>query len=183
MLTSGTQVCGFKPFGREVPCRIFAARKRTLFDYVEVGSQAKLVDHFSFEVPSFTNRGLRDRAARGAIEDSTLEQLGRPWNWRRQPKGAMYSTKGQSKKGLGAYGVTGRLPISLFSVSCVSDLVHCEVLRKGTRKEVAGLAIETVGLLWRISRIFVKFWMGFSEKCCGTKTGFVKIGAVTVIFY
>jgi hypothetical protein len=93
MLASGTQVCGFKPgrsrrifsgvkilsmpsFGREVKpfvlCRRFAARKRTLFDYVEFGSQAKLVDHFSLEVSSFSNRGLRDRAARGSIEGSTL---------------------------------------------------------------------------------------------------------------
>jgi hypothetical protein len=51
-------------FGREVklfvPYRRFAARKRTLFDYVEVGSQAKLVGHFSLEVPFFCNRGLRD---------------------------------------------------------------------------------------------------------------------------
>jgi hypothetical protein len=110
-LASGTQVCGFKPgwsrriflgvnilsmpsFGREVkpfiPCCRFSARKRTLFDYVEVGSQAKLVGHFSLEVPSFSDRGLRDRAARGSIEGSTLEQHGRPWSWWRQPKGAVY---------------------------------------------------------------------------------------------
>jgi hypothetical protein len=93
MLASGTQVCGVF-FGRKnpqyaflrkgskpfVPCRRFAARKRTLFDYVEVGSQAKLVGHFSLEVPSFSNRGIRDRAAWGSIEGSTLEQHGHPWS-------------------------------------------------------------------------------------------------------
>jgi hypothetical protein len=81
-------------FGREVKpfvlCRRFAARKRTLFDYVEVGSQAKLVGHFSLEVPFFSNRGLRDQAARGSIEGSTLEQHGCPWSLRRQPKDAVY---------------------------------------------------------------------------------------------
>jgi hypothetical protein len=94
MLASGTQICGvffsgvkilsIPSFEREVkpfvPCRKFAARKRTLFDYVEVGSQAKLVGHFSLEVPSFSNRGLRDRDARGSKEGSTLEQHGRPWS-------------------------------------------------------------------------------------------------------
>jgi hypothetical protein len=71
-------------FGREVnpfvPCHRFVARKRTLFDYVEVVSQAKLVGHFSLEVPSFFNRGLRDQAAWGSTEGSTLEQHGHPWS-------------------------------------------------------------------------------------------------------
>jgi hypothetical protein len=57
-------------FGREVKpavaCRRFAARKRTLFYYVEVGPQVKLFGHFSLEVPSFSNRGLGDRTARGS---------------------------------------------------------------------------------------------------------------------
>jgi hypothetical protein len=52
---SGVKILSMPSFGREVktfvPFRRFAARKRTLFDYVEVGSQAKLVGHFSLEVP------------------------------------------------------------------------------------------------------------------------------------
>jgi hypothetical protein len=128
MLASGTQVCGFKPgrsrqifsgvkilsmpsFGREVkpfvPCCRFAARKRILFDYVEVGSQAKLVCHFSLKVPSFSNRGLRNWAARGSIEGSTLEQHDGGNQKAR-------CTKGQYNKGLGAYGVT-RPPTNLSS--------------------------------------------------------------------
>jgi hypothetical protein len=58
----GVKFLSMPSFGREVnpfvPRRRFAARKRTLFDYVEVGSQAKLVIHFSLELPSFSNRGL-----------------------------------------------------------------------------------------------------------------------------
>jgi hypothetical protein len=84
---SGVKILSMPSFGREVkqfvPCRRFAARKRTLFYYVEVG-------HFSLEVPSFSNRVLRNRAARGSTEGSTLEQHGRPWSWRWQPKGAVY---------------------------------------------------------------------------------------------
>jgi hypothetical protein len=68
---SGVKILNMPSFGREVkpfvPCRRFAARKRTLFDYVEVRSQAKLVGHFSLEVPS-SNRGLHTRAAWAPLE-------------------------------------------------------------------------------------------------------------------
>jgi hypothetical protein len=49
-------------------------------DYMEVGSKAKFVGHFSPELSSFANRGLRARATRGSIEGSTLVQHGRPWS-------------------------------------------------------------------------------------------------------
>jgi hypothetical protein len=44
-----------------VPCRRFAACKRTLWSTWESESQAKLTGHFSPVIPSFTNRGLSCR--------------------------------------------------------------------------------------------------------------------------
>jgi hypothetical protein len=92
MLASGTRVRGFIP-GRS--CWIFSGVKilsmpsfgskavgpmsqicgtlKNLCDYMEVGSKAKFVGHFSLF--SFTNR-----AARGPTEGSTLVQHGRPWS-------------------------------------------------------------------------------------------------------
>jgi hypothetical protein len=79
MLVSGTQVRGFAPdrsrpvspaekihsmpsFGGEVkpfvPCRRYAACKRTLRFTSKSESQTKLTDHFSPVIPSFINRGL-----------------------------------------------------------------------------------------------------------------------------
>jgi hypothetical protein len=115
-------------FGREVkpfvPCRRFAARKRTLFDYAEVGSQAKLVGHFSLEVPSFSNRGLRDRVARGPIEGSTLDSMGALGVDGGNQK--VRYTKGQYNKGLGAYGVTRPLTnLSIYLIAAFRHLGKC----------------------------------------------------------
>jgi hypothetical protein len=93
MLASGNQVRGFKPgrslrifFGRKNPQHAFLRRGskavcpmsqlcgmlKNPCDYMEVGSKAKFVGHFSPELSSFAYRGLRARAARGSIECSML---------------------------------------------------------------------------------------------------------------
>jgi hypothetical protein len=71
MLASGTQVCGFKPgrsekilsmpsFGGEVkpsaPCRIFAARKRSLNGVEKVSFRQNYRTPFSPTVPPFATR-------------------------------------------------------------------------------------------------------------------------------
>jgi hypothetical protein len=92
-------------FGREVkpfvPCHTFAAQKRTLFDYVEVGSQAKSVGHFSLEVPSFSKQRTPRSSSMGAPGVDGGNQKAR-------------CTKGQYNIGLGAYGVT--LPLTNLSM-------------------------------------------------------------------
>jgi hypothetical protein len=70
-------------------------------DYMEVASKAKFVGHFSPQLSSYVNRGLRARAARGSTEGS-LVQHGRPLSWRRKLNERR--TKGQCNTGLVAYG-------------------------------------------------------------------------------
>jgi hypothetical protein len=61
-------------------------------DYMEVWSKAKFVGHFSPELSSFANRGLRARAARGSTtKGSTLVGTAwAPWSGRRKLKGAVH---------------------------------------------------------------------------------------------
>jgi hypothetical protein len=97
MLASGTQDCGFEPgrsrrifsgvkilsmpsFGREVkqfvPCRRFAARKRTLLDYVEVESLSPNYSDISRSKfpPSLTEGLQRSSRCAGAPRSApTLE--------------------------------------------------------------------------------------------------------------
>jgi hypothetical protein len=89
MLASGTRVHGFKPgrslrifFGRKNPQHAFLRKGskavgpvlqicgtlKNPCDYVEVGSKAKFVGHFSSELSSFANRGLHARAAWTLLE-------------------------------------------------------------------------------------------------------------------
>jgi hypothetical protein len=70
-------------FGREVKPWFVSQSCGTLkipCDYMEVGSKAKCFGHFSPELSSFANRGLRARVARGSIEGYMLVQHGRPWS-------------------------------------------------------------------------------------------------------
>jgi hypothetical protein len=62
-------------------------------DYMEVGSKAKFVGHFSPVLSSFANRGLRTRAAWAPLELTEETKKER-------------CTEGQCNTGLGAYGAT-----------------------------------------------------------------------------
>jgi hypothetical protein len=102
MLPSGTQDRGFKPgrsrqifsgvkilkmpsFGREVkqlvPCRTFAARKRTLLDYVEVGSlRPNYSDISCSKFPPSLTGGSSDRvgsriSVEGPLHSSSMGAL------------------------------------------------------------------------------------------------------------
>jgi hypothetical protein len=105
-LASGTQVCGFNPgrshriiFGRKNPkhaflrkvtkavgpvLQIFGTLKNP-YDYVEVESERQnSVGHFSPELSSFANRGLRSSSSDSGLSHEraarSVEQHGCPWS-------------------------------------------------------------------------------------------------------
>jgi hypothetical protein len=71
---SGEKIHSMSSFGGElkpsVPCRSFAACKRTLWFTWKSESQAKLTGHFSPVIPCFTNRYLSCRLMRSASGDN-----------------------------------------------------------------------------------------------------------------
>jgi hypothetical protein len=81
----GVKILSMPSVGRKVklfvPCRRFAARKRTLLDYGEVGSlRPNYLDLSRSKVPSFANRGLQRSSRFGDLcrGAPTLEQHGCP---------------------------------------------------------------------------------------------------------
>jgi hypothetical protein len=111
---SGEKIHNMPSFGGEakpsVPCRRFAASKRTLWLTRKSESQAKLNGHFSPVIQSFTNRGLSCHMMSSASGDDGQNKI--------------LEHKGPAAIGLGATGCSpvNATPIYIYIYHCENHL-------------------------------------------------------------